>query len=85
MTMKGKKAKIQTEIDNLSPDISVRRFIEHKKELDVLIWYKSGGGVLAIPYLKNEYLECKLWFPSLLKMNEFCMRYDRVLVFESEN
>jgi hypothetical protein len=71
MTLKGKKAKVLAKLDELSPDISVRLFLEHSKKFDNLVANKDYGGYLCFPYDKGRWSEDKLWFESKDKVLQF--------------
>jgi hypothetical protein len=71
MTLKGKKAKVSAKLDELSPDISVRRFIEHEKQFDELVVNLAHGGYLCFPYDKGRWTDDKLWFESKDKVLQF--------------
>ena len=68
MTLKGKKAKVSAKLDELSPDISVRRFIEHEKQFDELVANEYDTGYMCFPYHNGRWTNDKLWFESKDKL-----------------
>lgn len=78
MTIKGKPLKNDTKWREISPDIQVYGYLRDKVEFDSAIWYEYTStdgikGIMLLPYKDGYWLEDKLWFPSQLNMNRFCM------------
>lgn len=89
MTIKGKKLKVIQRAKELSPDFDVERYLVKGIEFDVGIWYKyedsvAGKGVMLLPYQGKVWTEDKIWFPSLLNMNRFCMLCNCKVIIESD-
>lgn len=78
MTIKGNQLKQDVKWREISPDIQVHGYLRDKKEFDSAIWYEytsndSIKGIMLLPYQGKDWTEDKLWFPSQLNMNKFCM------------
>jgi len=80
MTLKGKKAKTLKFYTDLSPDIAVRRFLEHSKKFDNLMANEDYDGYLCFPYDNGYWTEDKLWFESKEKVLQFVGLFKNVKV-----
>ena len=58
-------------------------YISKGKEFDSAIWYPYDDGFLLLPYNNGYWLEDKIWFPSLLNLNQFCMMCNCKIIMES--